>query len=375
MKQASSSHSKDAQRLMFLVDTIADMVWEANPEGEIVYANKSWYKYVGEPVNGQAGKMWLSFLHPEDVESANASWQNSLETGQPFETEYRLLEDSTGQYNWFLSRAMPYKNKKGEIERWYGTCTNIDPKKQNERLVALNHSKDEFISVASHQLRTPATGVKQYLGMLLDDMFGELTSSQTDILTRAYESNERQLRIISDLLKVAQVDAGDVLLHPVTTDISELVHYIIQDIAATFKERNQTLEYRPCKGDALAYIDPESMRMVIENIIENSSKYSPEGSKVLVSVKKIDKSIEIRVTDNGVGVDPDSEHMLFERFSRIDNPLSKLVGGTGLGLYWSKQVVDLHGGQITYRPHKPHGSIFTIILPIKDEFVTIITEK
>lgn len=374
MKLAAESKSKDALRLLFLVDTIKDIVWEADLGGNIVYANKSWYEYIGEGQGVEVGKAWLTFLHPDDVESANALWQYSIENNEPYEIEYRLREGKTGQYNWFLSRAMPYLNADNKVERWYGTCTNIDPRKQNERLVALNRSKDEFISVASHQLRTPATGVKQYLGMLLDDMFGELTDTQRDIVSRAYDSNERQLRIISDLLKVAQLDAGDVLLHPITTDLSELVHHIIQDLSATFKERSQVLEYRPYKGEALAFVDLESIRMVIENIIENASKYSNEDAHVIVSVKKIDKKVVISVIDDGVGVDPELEHMLFERFSRLENPLSDKVGGTGLGLYWSKKVVDLHGGDIIYSPNKSGGSIFKIVLPIKDESVTIITE-
>lgn len=374
MKLAAESKSKDALRLLFLVDTIKDIVWEADLGGNIVYANKSWYEYIGEGQGVEVGKAWLTFLHPDDVESANALWQYSIENNEPYEIEYRLREGKTGQYNWFLSRAMPYLNADNKVERWYGTCTNIDPRKQNERLVALNRSKDEFISVASHQLRTPATGVKQYLGMLLDDMFGELTDTQRDIVSRAYDSNERQLRIISDLLKVAQLDAGDVLLHPITTDLSELVHHIIQDLSATFKERSQVLEYRPYRGEALAFVDLESIRMVIENIIENASKYSNEDAHVIVSVKKIDKKVVISVIDDGVGVDPELEHMLFERFSRLENPLSDKVGGTGLGLYWSKKVVDLHGGDIIYSPNKSGGSIFKIVLPIKDESVTIITE-
>lgn len=374
MKQAASSQSSDARRLLFLVDTITDIVWEADLEGRIVYANRHWYEYIGKEPRDDITDSWRDYLHPDDDEPATAAWEYSLKTGEPFEVEYRLQEASTGHYNWFIARAMPYRNPEGEIERWYGTCTNIDPRKQNERLLALNRSKDEFISIASHQLRTPATGVKQYLGMLLDDMFGELTEAQRDIVERAYESNERQMRIISDLLKVAQLDAGEMLLHPVTADISEHVHHIIRDMMTIFKDRAQELEYRPYRGKAFASVDMEAIRMVIENIIENASKYSEEGARVSVSVRRIDDEVRIRVADSGVGIDPADEHLLFDRFSRIDNPLSKKVGGTGLGLYWSKQVVDLHGGTITYQANKPHGSIFTIALPAMVENVTNITE-
>lgn len=375
MKQAVGSESSDARRLLFLVDTITDIVWEADLDGKIIYANRHWYEYIDKQPSDKSTDSWVEYLHPDDLEPSTMAWRYSLETGEPFEVEYRLREAVSGQYNWFIARAMPFRNQKDEIERWYGTCTNIDPRKQNERLMALNRSKDEFISIASHQLRTPATGVKQYLGMLLENMFGELPENQRDIVNRAYESNERQLRIISDLLKVAQLDAGEILLHPVTTDVSELVHYIIQDITAVFKDRSQSLEYRPYRSDALAFIDNESIRMVIENIIENASKYSPEDTRVVVSVRPKDDFIEVQVADNGVGIDPADRHLLFDRFSRIDNPLSKLVGGTGLGLYWSKRVVDLHGGHITYRANRPHGSIFTIKLPTKNESVTNVTEN
>lgn len=375
MKQAATSQSSDARRLLFLVDTITDIVWEADLEGRIVYANRHWYEYTGKKPHEDISESWRDYLHPDDDEVTTAAWAYSLKTGEPFEVEYRLKEAQTGHYNWFIARAMPYRNQDDEIERWYGSCTNIDPRKQNERLLALNRSKDEFISIASHQLRTPATGVKQYLGMLLEDMFGELTPPQRDIVNRAYESNERQLRIISDLLKVAQLDAGEILLHPVTADISELVHHIIRDMTAIFRDRSQELEYRPSKAKAFASVDIETLRMVIENIVENASKYSEEDTRVVVSVKQVGGEVQIRVADQGVGIDPTDEHFLFDRFSRIDNPLSKQVGGTGLGLYWSRRVVDLHGGQITYQANKPRGSVFTIALPAMSESVTNVTEK
>ena len=375
MRLAAHSNSSDARRLLFLVDTIADIVWEADLHGKIVYANRHWYEYIDKEPSDETTDSWVDYLHPDDVDIASAAWQHSLDTGDPFEIEYRLKEAKTGEYNWFLARAMPFLNQDNEIERWYGTCTNIDPTKENEKLLALNRSKDEFISIASHQLRTPATGVKQYLGMLLENMFGELTDSQRDIITRAYQSNERQLSIITDLLRVAQLDAGDVLLHPMTTDINELVHYIIQDLSGVFRNRSQELEYRPFKGGALTLVDAEAIRMVIENIIENASKYSEENTRVVVSVKRSNDQVQIRVADNGVGIKAADRHLLFDRFSRIANPLSEKVGGTGLGLYLAKHVVDLHGGKITLQNNKPHGSIFTVHLPALAETVTNLTES
>lgn len=235
--------------------------------------------------------------------------------------------------------------------------------KHLEHLVEINKSKDEFISITSHQLRTPATGVKQYLGMLRDGMFGELSDMQADILERAYESNERQLRIVTDMLKVAQVDAGKVVLHREMTDINRLVHYMIKDTTGVFEKRAQTLVFKPLPRDVALLIDGEIVRMVVENILDNASKYTPEGGYVEVKITETKTKIKIRIADRGVGVSDDNRDQLFKKFVRIDNILSTKVGGTGLGLYWAKRSINLHGGDIVHKPNKPSGSIFEIILP------------
>lgn len=357
----------DARRLKTMVATIPDIVWEARPDGQIEYANENWYKYIDRPIGTDISNLWLEFLHPDDVERSIAIWTRSLKTGEKYEIEYRFREARTGQYNWFISRALPYKNDAGEIVRWYGTCTNIEAHKKNAKLLDLNKSKDEFISIASHQLRTPATAVKQYLHMLDSGMFGELTSQQHDLLQRAIESNERQLRTITDLLKVAQVDSGEARLNMIHVDMSGLVHEIITDMTEVFKNREQTLVYTPFKQKAIADVDPEAMRMVIENIIDNASKYSDEDTAITVSVKIEKDEICIYVKDNGVGVPPEKRNRLFEKFSRIHNVRSTKVGGTGLGLYWAKRVIDMHDGKITYSENVPQGSIFTIRLKIVEK--------
>lgn len=232
-----------------------------------------------------------------------------------------------------------------------------------EHLVAINESKDEFISVASHQLRTPATGVKQYLGMVLGGMFGELSEVQRDLLSRANESNERQLRIVTDLLKVAQVDSGKMVIRKAPIDINEVVRAVVGDQADMFKDRDQTLELHLPKRPTMVNVDQDIMRMTIENIVDNASKYTENGKRITVSVKRYGGVVKVVVADEGVGVAKDRRAKLFEKFSRIDNSLSTKVGGTGLGLYWAKKSVELHDGSLVYEPARPRGSIFTIELP------------
>lgn len=251
-----------------------------------------------------------------------------------------------------LSRALYYALQRKQIE-----------KQRLQHLVELNRSKDEFISIASHQLRTPATAVKQYLGMLLEGFVGELEAKQQAMLKKAYENNERQLRIVSDLLKVAQVDAGQIMLRKESVDLHSLLEDVIRDLGGVLNSRQQTVVFYPATEVPEVNIDLGSIRMVFENLIDNASKYSEEGTQINVSVRHDDTVATVAISDEGVGIIEADRNRLFEKFSRLDNSLSTKVGGTGLGLYWAKKIVNLHNGSLIYAPNVPKGSIFSVVLP------------
>lgn len=266
-----------------------------------------------------------------------------------FASDY-LVKGSFGPE--LLSRTLQYAIGRKQAEQ-----------QRIEHLIELNRSKDEFISIASHQLRTPATGVKQYIGMLLEGFIGDIPEQQRAVLDKAYQSNERQLRIVADLLKVAQVDAGQVKLRKTAVGINEMVNDIIKEQRATFDHREQNVVFTPSDTQPYAEIDHDTIRMVIENIIDNASKYSLAGTAVTVDVDDLGSDILVSIEDEGVGIDPKDQGKLFEKFSRIDNPLSTIVGGTGLGLYWAKKIIDLHGGSIDYTSIAGKGTKFSIRFP------------
>lgn len=251
-----------------------------------------------------------------------------------------------------LARTLYYALQRKQIEE-----------QRIQHYIELNRSKDEFISIASHQLRTPATGVKQYLGMLLEGFAGEVDPVQRPMLEKAYESNERQLRIVSDLLKVAQVDAGKVIFKKEAVALDDMIRDIIREQKSTFAKRNQTIEFIADDQVPVAIIDRDSVRMVVENVIDNAGKYSEEGKKIIVCTRETSRYACIDVIDEGVGISPHDRTKLFEKFSRINNPLSTTVGGTGLGLYWAKRIIDLHDGDIKVKSNKGKGTIFTIRVP------------
>lgn len=227
----------------------------------------------------------------------------------------------------------------------------------------IQSAKDELLSLASHQLRTPATSVKQYVGMVLEGFAGKLTSQQTSLLDKAYESNERQLHIINEILYVAKIDAKGIVLTPRRLNINKLLRELTQELSVTAKKSKQKIRLLMPKKQTYVEADEHSLRMALENLISNALKYSHEGTTTTVKLTAKDDEIHITVKDKGVGIDAEDLPLLFQRFSRIPNELSKQTSGSGIGLYLSQQLIQLHNGDIKVSSVKDKGTTFTVILP------------
>ncbi len=234
-----------------------------------------------------------------------------------------------------------------------------------QHLVDINRSKDEFIALTSHQLRTPATAVKQYIGMLMEGYAGPITPKQADFLKHAYSSNERQLKVINAILQVAQLDLQKIHLHMIRCDINSILEECLKELMPLIQDRSQELKFQ--KPETALYIhgDPAHLTMAIDNILNNASKYTMPGKKVQVTLSESpNKRISIAITDQGVGIKKPDLEKLFKKFSRIDNPLSVEVGGTGLGLYWSQEIIRQHHGAIRVESKISVGTTFTLSFPM-----------
>ena len=269
-----------------------------------------------------------------------------------------INNDLTEQY------AMQEKIQKEVLQRKLLAQKAKLLKQQNIELTKLNATKNEFIALTSHQLRTPATGVKQYVAMLLQGYAGPITPEQEQFLERAYESNERQLHIIEDILRVAKVDMGKTLIDKKPQDMLSLVQNVLGEQADRFTEHQQKVVTDFPSQPVLADIDAAQLHMAIGNIIDNAIKYTADGKQITVRLKQLKKDVELQITDQGVGIAKADQDKLFQKFSRIPNPRSILVGGTGLGLYWTKRIIQLHGGTIDVSSQPGKGTTFTIQLPL-----------
>jgi len=229
--------------------------------------------------------------------------------------------------------------------------------------MALERAKDEFVAIASHQLRTPATAVKQYVGLLLEGYSDPITANQKLFLERAYESNERQLHLVQEILKISQLELEKVSLKIESYDIRDIVREALATVQGTINSKQQKVLVKEPDVPVTAKVDREQLRVAIENLLENASHYTWPDKTITISSRRLKDRVRVVVRDEGVGIRAEDFPKLFQKFSRVPNPLSLDVSGTGLGLYWAAKIIHMHGGYIHVASVPGKGSIFTINLP------------
>lgn len=231
-------------------------------------------------------------------------------------------------------------------------------------LKKLDDSKTEFLSLASHQLRTPLSAIKGYLSMVMEGNFGKLEKETEGAIKDVYQSNERLIALVNDLLNITRIEAGKLEYHPKETDFEKLVASVIKELEMTAKNKGLELKEKISKLP-LINIDPDKIRQVLINLIDNALKYTEKG-KVTVQAKKVDDHILVEIKDTGIGMSADKMTTLFQWFSRGKGALRLDAGGFGLGLYIAKKIVEKANGKIWAESKgEKKGSTFVFELPIK----------
>lgn len=227
----------------------------------------------------------------------------------------------------------------------------------------LERAKDDFLSLASHQLRTPASGIKSVISMVVDEEFGELNERQKYFLKRAGESNQVMLDLVEDMLNVARFESGKFSLNKTQFSMQDIVQATIFEQRLQIENKQQQLVVNLPEQPITIQGDEVKMRMVIGNIVDNARKYTKKRGRISITLATSGTHAIITIEDNGVGINQGDVNDIFNRFARTHNELSEEVGGSGLGLYLAKIIVELHNGSITVDSRKGHGTVFTVSLP------------
>jgi len=243
--------------------------------------------------------------------------------------------------------------------------THLEIQRRQE-IEKIDKAKSEFISIASHQLRTPLTAVKGYISMILEGTYGQLAEKQTRPLENVYQSNERLIRLVNDLLNLSRLDAGKIEFSPTLASLEEMVSSIVEELRINAEKKGLYMKMiKPSESLPKIMADQDKLRQVILNIVDNAIKYTKEGG-ITLELKKLDEREEVRVSDTGEGIDKEELNSLFQMFSRATAGTQLHAEGTGLGLYVARQFIEMHGGKIWAESKgKGKGSAFIIQLPIK----------
>jgi PAS domain S-box-containing protein len=353
-QKAKEKALKESQKKFELIaETIPHMVWQIELDGRISYINKQWQDWTGLTVEEIREGAWRTIIHPDDLETITNGWSNAFETKNIYVGECRF-RNPEGGYSWFTLKTVPVKNDKGDVDVWLGTATDIHQKKLVEQ------QKDEFISMASHELKTPLTTLKAY-EQIVEMMLEQKEDTATLSLIKKMGVQVNKLTtLIGDLLDISKIQHGRLKYNEDFFDFNELLTEVIDDMQRTSATHkiNASLE-----ATAKIYGDKNKLSQVIDNLISNAIKYSPGNNNIVVCTKLGKEGVELSVQDFGIGISAHDQKHIFEQFYRVTGESQSTFPGMGIGLYICAEIVASHCGKLKVESVLDKGSTFYMWLP------------
>jgi len=234
-----------------------------------------------------------------------------------------------------------------------------------ERDEMVSSLKSDFITTVAHQLRTPLSAVKWSVKIILDQDFGPLNIDQKTVLMKGYESNDRSIRLVNNLLDVDRIDSGKLQFEFAPTDLVALIDNVIDLVSPRALERGVNISFTGKeKGIPQVNADAPKLRQVVQNLIDNAVKYSYPGGKVRITIDRAGDKIVTKIADGGIGIPKDQQQKIFGKFFRADNARKLQTDGSGLGLYIIRRIIEKHNGEVSFKSEEGKGSTFTFIVPI-----------
>ncbi|MGH8666181.1 MAG: hybrid sensor histidine kinase/response regulator [Burkholderiales bacterium] len=362
-KRAEEALRESEERFRMLADNMAQLAWTCDQLGDVTWYNQRWFDYTGLSFEEMRDWGWKKVHHPDHVDRVVASVMRSRESGEVWEDTFPL-RGKDGQYQWFLSRAVPIRNERGEIVRWFGTNTNVTERiRMEEALKEGDRRKDEFLAVLAHELRNPLAPIRNALHIW------RMTARHDPAAERVSEMMDRQVnhmvRLVDDLMEVSRITRGNIELRTEPVEVAAIIHSAVETSRPLIDAAGHVLTIAIPPEPLVVEGDPIRLAQVLANLLNNAVKYTEPGGRIWLSARREADAVAISVRDTGMGIPSDMLPRVFELFTQVERRANRAQGGLGIGLALVKSLAEMHGGRVAvHSDGVGRGCEFVVRLPL-----------
>lgn len=361
-RRAERLLEESARRYQQLADSMPQIVWTTTSKGVVDYGNERWRERIGLLPDGQAANVWSTAIHPEDLENFEAAWKDARDQGQAFQVECRVYNARTGRYSWYLGRAIPVMNDAGVAEKWFGTFTDIDERKQSESaLRRANEDLSQFAYSASHDLQEPLRNVIMFTQLFARRNAGRFDTDSQEMIQLVVDSAKRMEELMRDLLLYVRAGNMPIAKDTAMTDSGVALNKALTHLQSSIRSVDAVIELNGSMPKLP--VDEVHLTQLFQNLIGNSLKYrGVQRPHICVSATLRNAEWVISVRDNGIGIDPHYARQVFGLFKRLHS--TEQYPGTGIGLAICQKILERYGGRIWVDPDVTPGAQLSFALPV-----------
>ncbi len=332
-------------------------LWMSDENASITYVNQTWIQWTGQSHAENMGDGWFAALVQEDRKKAIRKFLSDFNKRQEYESEFRI-NHADGKVHWCVANGQPQYTQDGIFKGYIGACIDITDQK------LLQQQKDDFIAIASHELKTPVTSIKGYAQVLEKMLLKKGDATEAMMMNRMDKQVKRLTNLIGDLLDVTRIHSGKIEFNKTVFDFNPMVSELVEELQRTTEQHTLVEKYQE---SVLVRGDKDRISQVITNFITNAIKYSPTADEILIYTTVEQGEVVLCVKDEGIGIPPDKLEKVFEQFYRVSGDTQHAFPGLGLGLYISSEIIQREGGRIWVNSEEGKGSTFCFALPVWKE--------
>ncbi len=355
-KNAEETIRESQERFRLIADTAPVLIWMSGREQQITFLNKIFLDFLGLASFAEYPQNPLDeHVHPDDQDKVVRLYRHSFEQQTEYYIEYRI-RNKAGSFRWIAMKGIPRYNKAGVFKGYIGSGMDVTEMKEHEQI------KNDFIGMASHELKTPITSIKAYVQLLLNRY---KNAAEEDFTKKSLITVNKQIgrltRLIADLLDVSKMDSGRLSLNLDNIRVNDAVKEAIEEVQHT--TTSHLLNYEE-NGEHYIVADKDRIAQVVTNFLTNAIKYSPAADKVDVNVTGSADEVTIAVKDYGIGISEEDQKKVFNRFYRVEGKNEQTFSGFGIGLFIAAEIVKRHKGQVGLVSQQGKGTTFYFKLPV-----------